>query len=215
MQFTALFCLFLLGSVLGYLLEGGWCFLRLGRWERHSATLWGPFCVLYGAVAVGGYLLSHLMKKSSAALQFLVCALAGSAIEWLVSGFQLAAFGAISWDYRHHPFNLAGRVSLRMALLWGVLGLVLIRFVCPRLDRLVERFTGKKCRLLCLILGAALALDLAATGLALDRWHTRRLGQPPRDPLEQALDEHYGDQEMTRLFPNWDFLAEKYPEEVR
>jgi len=215
MRIPFLFLLFFCGSILGFFLEGAWCFLRVGRWERHSATLFGPFCVLYGAVAVGGYLLSRRMKKSSAALQLLVCALAGTAVEWIVSGLQLAAFGAMSWDYRHHPFDIAGRVSLPMALLWGILGLAFLRLVCPWLDKWADRLTGRRLALPCAILAVFLAADLAVTGLALGRWSRRQEGLPPQGPVEARLDAAYPDRRMAQLFPNWDFLAQKYPEEVR
>ena len=41
LSYTSIFWLFMLGSILGYLLEGFWCILTKGHWEHHAATLWG------------------------------------------------------------------------------------------------------------------------------------------------------------------------------
>lgn len=61
-SYTNLFWLFMLGSVAGFVLEGLWCILMEGHWENHSATVWGPFCIIYGIGAAAVSLLSILLK---------------------------------------------------------------------------------------------------------------------------------------------------------
>lgn len=51
-----MFWLFMIGSVLGVILEGIWCLIRAGHWETHVVSMWGPFCIIYGFGAVGLYL---------------------------------------------------------------------------------------------------------------------------------------------------------------
>ena len=63
-NYTSMFWLFMFGSVAGFLIEGIWCVIRSGRWENHSATLWGPFCIIYGFGAVLVYLLALFVKKT-------------------------------------------------------------------------------------------------------------------------------------------------------
>ena len=70
--YATLLWLFVIGSAVGFVLEGLWCVLRTGRWESHSATIWGPFCIIYGVGAVAVYLLSAFLKNRGVLLQFAV-----------------------------------------------------------------------------------------------------------------------------------------------
>ena len=120
--YATLFWLFMFGSVAGFVLEGLWCVLTDGRWESHTATVWGPFCIIYGIGAVAVYLLSGLLKGRSLPVQFAAFTLSGAAVEFFGSLFQELCFGSVSWDYSAHLLNLGGRVSLKMALMWGAMG---------------------------------------------------------------------------------------------
>ena len=61
-NYSNMFWLFMIGNILGVILEGIWCVIRNGRWETHVVTIWGPFCLIYGVGAVGGYLASALLS---------------------------------------------------------------------------------------------------------------------------------------------------------
>ena len=120
--YATLLWLFMFGSVAGFVLEGLWCVLTDGRWESHTATVWVPFCIIYGIGAVAVYLLSGLLKGRSLPVQFAAFTLSGAAVEFFGSLFQELCFGSVSWDYSAHLLNLGGRVSLKMALMWGAMG---------------------------------------------------------------------------------------------
>ena len=79
---STLFWLFLAGSVAGFFLEGIWCVFTKGHWEHHSATVWGPFCIVYGIGAVLVYLLSAVLKGRNLPLQFLLFSASGAAVEY-------------------------------------------------------------------------------------------------------------------------------------
>lgn len=68
-RYSTLFWLFMLGSVAGFVLEGLWCVLCKGHWEHHSATVWGPFCLIYGIGTVAVYLLSVVLKSKNLLVQ--------------------------------------------------------------------------------------------------------------------------------------------------
>lgn len=69
-KYQTLFWLFMIGSVLGFLLEGLWCVIKTGHWEHHVATIWGPFCIIYGIGAVAAFLISQLLSGRHVLLQF-------------------------------------------------------------------------------------------------------------------------------------------------
>lgn len=133
-RYSTLFWLFMLGSVAGFVLEGLWCVLCKGHWEHHSATVWGPFCLIYGIGAVAVYLLSVVLKSKNLLVQFGVFTVYGAAVEYFGSLFQELCFGSVSWDYSEHMLNLGGRVSLKMAFMWGGAGYC-VYAVCLPLDQ--------------------------------------------------------------------------------
>ena len=69
LSFSSFFWLFMLGSILGYLLEGVWCILTKGHWEHHAATLWGPFCIIYGIAAVLLYIAALYIRRQRLLIQ--------------------------------------------------------------------------------------------------------------------------------------------------
>lgn len=87
-EYSTLFWLFFFGSVTGFVLEGIWRIILLGHWENHAATVWGPFCLVYGVGAVVIYVVTYAIAEKSFFVQFLVFAAAGSAVEYVASYLQ-------------------------------------------------------------------------------------------------------------------------------
>ena len=112
LRFSTVVFLFFFGSIIGFILEGLWCILKRGHWENHSATVFGPFCVIYGFGMVAFYLLSLFTNRKNLFIQLILSGLVGSGLEYIASFFQEKLFGSTSWDYSDHAFNLGGRISL-------------------------------------------------------------------------------------------------------
>lgn len=204
-RYSTLFWLFIIGSVLGFVLEGVWCVLMRGHWENHTATVWGPFCIIYGIGAVMVYLFSALLKNANLPVQFAVFTVSGAAVEYFGSLFQELCFGSVSWDYSGHVFNLGGRVSLKMALMWGILGTVFMRFAFPMVHRLFEKMRGTGWRIACVGMTVFMAANLLVTSAAVMRWRARMTDVDATNPVEDWLDRTYDDQTMAGLFPNMRF----------
>lgn len=200
--------IFLAGSVLGFIVEGLWCVLRKGAWENHVATVWGPLCLVYGVGAVVLYLLSMFMQGWRPTKQFLWFGVAGSLVEYFTSLFQEIIFGSRSWDYSEHYININGRVSLRMTLMWGALGVVFIYLVVPALRQALARMQGPGWHWASVAMTGWLVVNLLVTAAAVGRWQGRLQGEAPANRVEMALDERFGDQRMEALFCNMDFLEQ-------
>lgn len=207
-SYSTLLWLFVIGSAVGFVLEGLWCVLRTGRWESHSATIWGPFCIIYGVGAVAVYLLSAFLKNRGVLLQFAVFTVSGAAVEYFGSLIQEIVLGSVSWDYSDHALNIGGRVSLQMALLWGVLGILFMRLLFPLLSRLFAKMRGKGWRVACVCVSVFMAVNLLVTAAAVTRWRSRTEGAAPASAAAQWLDAAYDDRTMAALFPNMTFTAE-------
>ncbi len=203
--YPTVFWLFIIGSIIGYFLEGIWCVLQTGTWESHPGTIWGPFCIIYGIGTVSVYLLSVVLKEKHALLQFLCFSLSGAAVEYLSSLFQEVCFGSVSWNYSQHFLNIGGRISLKMTFMWGLLGLLFIQFVYPPLERLQENLQGKFWTTACILFTAFMVINLLVTSAALVRWKNRVHKIPASSHTEQWLDETYDDERMTKRFPRFVF----------
>ena len=206
LSFPTLLWLFIAGSLMGFVMEGVWHLLRTGAWGFRVATLWGPFCIIYGAGAVVMYLIALRVEGKRHLRQFLAFALAGSAVEYLSSLFQEAAFGTVSWDYSHHPFNLGGRISLRMTLLWGVCGMALMYLLLPVALSVFNCLQLGSRPLLCRAAAAFMCVNLLWTGVALLRWQERvSTAAPAGNAVEAWMDHRWPDERMRERFPNMVF----------
>lgn len=208
MRYSTLFWLFIFGSVVGFVLEGLWCILLKGHWEHHSATVWGPFCIIYGIGAVAVYLLSAVLKNQNLLMQFAAFTLSGAAVEYFGSLFQELCFGSVSWDYSGQVLNLGGRASLKMALIWGALGVLFMRFAFPFINRFFDKMRGNGWRIACVAMTVFMAVNLLVTSAAVTRWRARMAGEEADNPVIQWLDDTYDDQTMSRLFPNMQFVLD-------
>ena len=92
LNYTNMFLLFMVGSVIGSIGEGFFSLFAYGKWEWHVICMWGPFCIIYGLGMVAFYIIGHLLRNqkltSKAILSFLISSLVCTIIE-LVSGLIL------------------------------------------------------------------------------------------------------------------------------
>lgn len=204
--YRSLFWLFLCGSVAGFVLEGLWCMIERGAWESHSATIWGPFCVIYGFGAAAIYLFAAVLKGKGRLIQFVLFSIAGTLVEYFGSLFQEIVYHSATWDYSDHFMNLDGRVSLPMSLIWGALGIVLARYVFPPFVRLLEKMEGRFWSFACIALSVFMAVNLLLSSSAIIRWRDRATNHfPAANVFEQYLDETFNNDFMKKTYPRMRF----------
>ena len=200
--YFGLLWLFLSGSVLGFVIEGLWSWYRFGAWMNHSATVWGPLCIIYGLGLVVLFLLSRRFERLNFVLRFVLFALSGAVLE-LVSGLvQNLVFGSRSWDYGGAFW---GFINLEMTMFWGILGMLFYYLLYPLLTWVLGRLEGRLWRILGIIATVWLMMNFTMTSLAVWRWGARLAEQPARNGVDSYLDTHYGDNRMRSIFPNMEF----------
>lgn len=211
LSWPVLFWLFMAGSLLGTVCEGVWHYLHHGVWAKRVATLWGPFCIIYGVGAVAMYALAVKMQHMRPGMQFLGFAAAGSAVEYLSGLFQELAFGTISWDYSSHPLNLGGRISLRMTILWGLMGLALMYVLLPLILRAFNRMQLCQRPVLTRVMTVLMCVNLLMTSAALMRWEKRvhHTSTPADNAVERYLDARWPDERLRERFPNMTFVMDE------
>lgn len=123
------FWYFVLYSFLGFLLEITYARVTGDRPDR-KCLLVLPLCPVYGLGACAILLLPRWVAAQPLLLLFFG-GLAATGAEYAAALFYEKGLGVSFWDYRGLPGSFQGRVCPAFSLAWGVLALVLVRWVHP------------------------------------------------------------------------------------
>lgn len=127
---------FALYSLLGWACESTYCSIPAKKFINRG-FLNGPFCPVYGIGALLVIFLLHPFTQSLPVL-FVFGMLVTSTLEY-ITGFLLEKmFHTTWWDYSKRKFNIKGRVCLRNSLLFGVLSVILMRFLNPFIEKMED-----------------------------------------------------------------------------
>lgn len=200
--FSKLFWLFLIGSFFGTVLETIWAIIMDGHFEMRVGMVFGPFIPVYGGGAVAITLCLYKLHKRGDVIVYLASAAIGATFEYYCSYFQERFLGTISWDYSSTPFNLDGRTNLTYALIWGLLGLVWLRYVYPVLSKIIEKIPKKIGRVLTVVLCVIIAFDGALSILAVIRKNERAADIAPKTFIGEFVDNTFPDDYMNFVFPH-------------
>lgn len=205
--FYKLVWLFLIGALLGDLIETVFCRMTMGWWMSRSSVLYGPFSVVWG---LGCALLSAFLyayRNKSDSYIFVYGTVVGGVYEYVCSVFSEIVFGTVFWDYSAIPFNIGGRVNLLYCFFWGIAAVIWLKWVYPFLSNLIERIPRRIGPVLTWILIVLMAANMAVSGLALARYSARQTDAAPGHAIDQFLDEHYPDERMERVYPKAKFVS--------
>ena len=205
-SFYKLFWVFFIGCFLGVMVERIWCFVRYGLYEPRVGLIYGPFNLVYGIGAWALTLALYPFRNRGKIFSFIGGALVGSAVEYACSWFQEMVFGSVSWDYSSQPFNLNGRICLLYSIYWGVLGVLWIKELYPRMAKLILKIPNKVGKPLTFVLLIFMVFNTVMTGLTTLRWMERCQGKPADNAFEVYFDEHYPNERMESILSNLVFL---------
>lgn len=200
--FYKLFWLFLIGAVLGDLVETVFCRLTAGVWMSRSSLVWGPFSIVWGlAISTATALLYKDREKPDRHLFFIGTVL-GGAYEYVCSVFTELVFGTVFWDYSEIPFNLGGRINLLYCFFWGIAAVIWIKGLYPFFSGWIEKIPVLWGYILTWVLVVFMASNIVVSSMALIRYDRRSEGMQADNVIEKLLDEHFDDERMERIYPN-------------
>ena len=209
---SQLFLYFILYSFLGWVMETCYCSVVERRLVARG-FLYGPICPIYG----GGVTLMILFftpLKGNLILFYGVAVVVMTSWEYLVGWVLEVTTHVKYWDYSQFRFNLKGRVCLWVALTWGVLSYIVIFFIHPPFQELVEGLPVWLDFMLCGAFLALLAVDAAFTirNLVLVAMHVESVTQLGQElQLQAAL----GKAELSdKLADSADALRQRYSDQV-
>lgn len=205
--FKKLFFIFLIGSVIGAIYEDLLIYCRTliqtgeGVWMLHRGVIYGPFNVVYGfGAAIMIWLL--LRKRYDNWQIFFYAALLGGVVEYLISFLQEFFTHTTSWDYSNLPLNINGRTTIPIMLVWGAMGLVLVKVIYPWVSKWIERIPERVGNTIYVVLLVFTALNMLVSWTAILRQTLRHNNIPAFTPLGRFYDECYDDKYLEHYFPN-------------
>ena len=164
--------LFFLYSFIGWVLETAGAALRQRRFVNRGLVN-GPLCVVYGVTAVG---LTVAGDELPLFWLFVGSAILATVVEWIAGHILERIYRVKWWDYSSVRWNLDGYVCVPASLLWGVFGVIAVRWANPLFSRLIGLLPQRLSFWLLLFLTVLLALDMLATLLVVSgraRWPER------------------------------------------
>ena len=199
-------------SIIGLLIETIFCYLTTGVIESRKGLIWGPFCPVYG---VGATILIILLEKykNNPTKLFIIGSIMGSIIEYLLSYILEAIYGVRFWDYAYVDLNLNGRICIRYSIFWGMLAVILIKFVKPYIDKIINKIPNLKPLNISIII--LLIIDCVATVWAINTYQDRVLAKyynienTNQTKLKYYIEEKlFSNDKMEKTFPNLRYTDE-------
>lgn len=178
--------LFLAYSFLGWVLETAAAAVKQKRLVNRG-LINGPMCVIYGIAAVG---CTVYLRELQGFWLFVGSTILATVIEWVAGRLVERIYHERWWDYSDLPWNLDGYICLPMALLWGALATISVRWTNRILTGLFSLIPDTVGKVIVWILLVILIIDAAATLIimsgrssrleqweAADAWFTRISGR--------------------------------------
>lgn len=195
----------IVGSFAGVIIEMLWAYARYGVIESRRGLVYGPFNLLYGAGAVCLTLALYKYRNRGKLWSFCGGFVVGSVLEYFCSWAQEALLGSRSWDYSNLPLNLNGRICFTYSVFWGLLGILWIKDLYPRMAKWILKISNKVGKPLTVILTVFMVVNIIVTCFAVGRWSRRIEGVPASNSFWEFVDERFPNERMERIFANMSF----------
>lgn len=161
MDINKIFLYFIIYSFIGWILETIYCSVLQKKFV-YRGFLYGPICPIYGFGAL--IVISTLFKfHPHPLLVFILGVLLTSTLEYATSYVLELLFNMKWWDYSKKKYNINGRVCLLNSTLFGILCLVLVYVVHPRIMEYVESFSNFIIQVISYILFITILIDFTIT----------------------------------------------------
>lgn len=206
--FDKIFWVFMIASVLGYIVEVLFSYATKGDAESCQGLLYGPISQVYGlgavllTVSLYKYTKPEERGKNNDIEIFLTGAIVGGAFEVLCSWVEQKAFGFISWYYSPKELGIfGGRTSLIFMIFWGLLSVVFIKKIYPAMSDLIEKTPRKAGKRITTVVFILLMADVILTIGAVYRFSRRQDDIKATTSIGRWLDETYPNKKMEDIFP--------------
>lgn len=199
-QAIKVFWIFVIGSIIGYLVEMVVAFVQNGHFESRQGLIYGPFAQVYGIGMLTYYFIVPKVKGTTKV--FLISMIMGGIVEYICSYVQERFFGTISWDYSNLWFNLNGRTSLLHCTYWGIAGILFVKYVYPQVQKIDQWIQKVNFRYMTSILAVFMLFNIMVSSLAADRQKERERNIVANNNIDLFFDQYYPDEIMDHIYAN-------------
>jgi len=206
-NFYKIFLLFLIGSLIGDFYEIVLHFIKHGEFITRSALIYGPFNPIYGLGLVMFVLLLGKLKKAYQI--FLFGSILGGTFEYLCSFIQEKIFGSLSWDYKDLFLNINGRTTVIIAMCWGIMALISVKFIAPFFSTMIERIPIGFGKPMTIFLTVFMILNILISSLAVYRDYERYKEINPKNQIDVFLDRYYPREVIEKVYNNAVYVSKK------
>ncbi len=194
---------FLISSLLGFVIETFWCMLRYKKLEWRKSMIHEPLIPIYGVAGLVILLICTRLNIDSAFLIFLVGFIISTIVEFVSSIIQEKAFGTTSWNYTGYPLNIKGRVNVLYSALFGIAAVVLYKFfLYPIYSFIITLNINKPIILIFLLTLVIFLYDAFITCIVFIRSKERRENKIRNGNFWVYIDKKYGDDFIKSVYPN-------------
>lgn len=193
---------FLVSALIGDLIEMCYCRLTGGVWMSRSSVLYGPFSIVWGLGAVVLTVTLQRLAGKADRHVFLGGFIIGGVYEYMCSLFTEIVFGTVFWDYSYMPLNIGGRTNVLYCFFWGVLSVIWIKIIYPRMSDLIEKLPVLAGQLITWAIVILMVCNGLLTGAAMLRYKARDTHPEPANVVDAFLDKTYDDAFMEKRWPN-------------
>ncbi len=200
-QSIKIFWVFIIGSIIGYIVEMIVGFVQNGYFVSRQGLLFGPFAQVYGLGILAYYFIVPKIKGGYIKI-FFVTMILGGIVEYLCSYFQELLFGTISWDYSHLWFNINGRTSLLHCTYWGIGGILFMKFIIPfinKMDKIIKNTYFRTATALFIIF---MLFNISVSSMAAMRQDERNREIAASSNIDMFFDKYYSDEVMNTIYEN-------------
>lgn len=215
LDFFNLFWIFIAGCIAGLLAEYAYHIVAIwgfdtSQWYDRAGLLFGPFSPIYGFGALFMTLFLNRFRNMNVILLFCMTTLIGGAFEFFVSWFLEVSFGIQAWNYANEFLSIGGgRTCLKFAAMFGIMGLVWIKWALPAFMKLINLIPWKLRYPITFIAAVFMIINCIMTLQSIDCWAQRQAGKTPVTPIEQFYEKNYDDESMQKRFASMSFQQEK------
>ena len=201
-EIIKIFIIFMIGSIIGYVVEMVVAFVQNGRFVSRQGLLYGPFTPVYGIGILVYYIFFSFMKNRRKSIVFISSMILGGITEYLCSFLQEKIFGTVSWDYSNWIFNINGRTTLIHCTYWGIAGILYISYIEPLIPKINELLNKNLTKILAASLAVFMIFNITISSMAALRQKERNDNIAPQNKIDEFLDANYPDYYMNKVFAN-------------
>ena len=201
-ELTKIFIIFMIGSLIGYIVEMIVALVQNGHLESRQGVLYGPFTPVYGIGIIVFYLFFNKVDTRQKGKIFIMSMILGGITEYLCSFLQEKIFGTVSWNYSNWIFNINGRTTLIHCTYWGIAGILYISYIEPLIPKINELLNKNLTKILAASLAVFMIFNITISSMAALRQKERNDNIAPQNKIDEFLDANYPDYYMNKVFAN-------------